>query len=296
VNPRRIFTRRRRRLLPWLAPLAVLAAGGVAFIAASSRDTETTSAPEPAEQPAHIHGLGINPRDGSLFIATHSGLYRYAASMGVPERVGDSRQDTMGFAVVGRDHFIGSGHPDVRANLPPLLGLIESRDAGRSWKPVSLLGEADFHALRVVPGGIVGYDATNGRVMVSPDGGRTWRSRRAPAPFVDLVSDGSARLLLASTQTELLRSSDGGATWMAVSEAPGLLSWPARDRLYVLAADGGLWLSADQGRRWRHIAEVGGTPTAFLVDGSRMYAALHDGSVRASDDRGRTWRPLAWAA
>jgi hypothetical protein len=26
--------------------------------------------------PVHVHGLGINPADDALFIATHTGLYR----------------------------------------------------------------------------------------------------------------------------------------------------------------------------------------------------------------------------
>jgi hypothetical protein len=98
--------------------------------------------------PAHVHGLGINPRDGALLIATHGGLYRVAAGEQEAERVGESRQDTMGFTIVGPDHFLGSGHPDAKgfqAGDPPLLGLIESRDGGQTWRPISLRGEADFH-------------------------------------------------------------------------------------------------------------------------------------------------------
>ena len=45
--------------------------------------------------------------------------------------------DTMGLIVVGRRRFLGSGHPDLRDDLPPFLGLIDSRDAGRSWRAVS---------------------------------------------------------------------------------------------------------------------------------------------------------------
>jgi hypothetical protein len=63
------------------------------------------------------------------------------------ERVGDSYQDTMGFTVVGPNRFLGSGHP-ATDDLPPLLGLIESTDAGKTWEHVSLLGEADSHVLR----------------------------------------------------------------------------------------------------------------------------------------------------
>ncbi|HEV2074924.1 MAG TPA: hypothetical protein VGR10_01655, partial [Thermoleophilaceae bacterium] len=50
---------------------------------------------------AHVHGLGVDPADGSLFIATHSGLFRSEPGEETAERVGDSLQDTMGFTVVG---------------------------------------------------------------------------------------------------------------------------------------------------------------------------------------------------
>src|SRR5687768_7073255 len=26
--------------------------------------------------PVHVHGLGVNPKDGALFVATHTGLFR----------------------------------------------------------------------------------------------------------------------------------------------------------------------------------------------------------------------------
>ena len=98
----------------------------------------------------HVHGLGLNPKDGALFIATHTGLFRLAAGERNPERVAGRYQDTMAFTVVGPGRFLGSGHPDGRERLPPFLGLIESRDAGQSWRPVSLLGKVDFHLLEVV--------------------------------------------------------------------------------------------------------------------------------------------------
>lgn len=100
----------------------------------------------------HIHGLGIDPADGSLYAATHSGLDRIRGDGA--DIVANRYQDTMGFTVVGRRHFMASGHPDLREDLPPLLGLLESRDAGRTWKKRSLLGEADFHTLRHAHGQI----------------------------------------------------------------------------------------------------------------------------------------------
>jgi len=112
----------------------------------------------------HVHGLGINPADNTLYAATHTGLF--AVRDGAGQRVASRLQDTMGFTVVGSDHFLGSGHPDFRdpqlyqPDRRPLLGLIETRDAGRSWQPLSLLGEADFHALQLTHGRVYGYDAT----------------------------------------------------------------------------------------------------------------------------------------
>src|SRR5688500_4724072 len=81
--------------------------------------------------PVHVHGLGINPADEALFIATHTGLYRAGKGERKARRVGDGLQDTMGFTIAGPNRFLGSGHPDARGiaqGLPPHLGLIESRD------------------------------------------------------------------------------------------------------------------------------------------------------------------------
>jgi hypothetical protein len=79
----------------------------------------------PAEGPgvAHVHGLGVNPSDGSLYVATHTGTFRIPEE-GQAERIGASYQDTMGFTVAGPDRFLGSGHPDVPGR---------GRDSLRCW-------------------------------------------------------------------------------------------------------------------------------------------------------------------
>src|SRR3712207_5291105 len=109
---------RRRLILLLLIVLPVSACGG------DDKDTQQPVVEDPG--PIHVHGLGTNPRDGALFIATHTGLFRLVATEKVATRVGDSYQDTMGFAVVGPDRFLGSGHPDGREQAPPFLGLIRS--------------------------------------------------------------------------------------------------------------------------------------------------------------------------
>ncbi len=71
-------------------------------------------APGLPEVYGHVHGLGVNPADESLFVATHTGLFRAANDDTRLERVGRSRQDTMGFTVTAPDTFLGSGHRRAR--------------------------------------------------------------------------------------------------------------------------------------------------------------------------------------
>lgn len=286
-----IFARRRRRSGWRLLVTAVVSVAAVAAALAAARllgDDEPSTA-DPG--PVHVHALGVNPADRSLVIATHTGLYRLEGDAQRAERVGDRYQDTMGFTVAGPNQFLGSGHPDLRDDLPPLLGLIESRDAGETWTPISLQGEADFHALRVRGNQIVGYDATNRQVMTSNDRGRTWRSSSPPEPLIDLVVDpDSPDRLLAAGESNLFSSVDRGKTWKHLEEGTGLLAWPRPDRLYLLDGGGRLWFSRDAGGRWQGRGQIGGRPAALLATSSdSLVAATHDGAIRRSSDGGLNW-------
>ena len=269
--------------------LAVL----VAAMWRSGGDGQETSATGPG--PVHVHGLGINPADRTLYIATHTGLFRAAQGEQRATRVGDSLQDTMGFAVVGPDRFLGSGHPDLTQDLPPLLGLIESTDEGRSWEPISLLGEADFHVLRSAGERVYGYDASGDRLMVSDDAGRSWAQVDRPAPLLDLVADpNDPDHVVAAAASDLAQglyeSRDGGRSWERIGNPIGLLAWPARDRLYLLAGAGAVFLSTDSGHRFERRGSLGGQPAAFLGQSAdELYAALHDGTILRSIDGGATW-------
>ena len=246
--------------------------------------------------PVHVHGLGLNPADGALYIASHTGLYRMEEGRDTAERVGDRRQDTMGFTVVGRDHFLGSGHPDPRADLPPHLGLIESTDGGRTWEPVSLLGEADLHVLRADGRRVLAYDVVSGLLLRSADGGRTWRGLRPPAALADAVAhpDDPGRLVAAG-RDGLIGSRDGGRTWRQLDGAAVLLAWPRPAALYALEADGGVRMSADGGGSWSGVGRAPGSPAALTTSGAgRLVVALHEGGFANSVDGGRTWSPGAW--
>jgi photosystem II stability/assembly factor-like uncharacterized protein len=266
--------------------VVVLVAVAVAVVVARRGDDASPS----VALPVHVHGLGINPKDGALFIATHTGMWRLADGAQRPTRVSESSQDTMGFTVVGPDTFLGSGHPDARDDLPPLLGLIESRDAGRTWSTVSLAGEADFHALRSAGTRVYGFDASGGRLMVSRDRGKTWVEREAPGAVLDLVVDPvNPTHLLVTGERGLLESRDEGLTWRALGVDIGLLAWPAPDRLYRVDQTGAVAFSENAGKRWSALGSTGGFPASVAATVGELYVALHDGTIKHSTDGGRTW-------
>jgi hypothetical protein len=244
--------------------------------------------------PIHVHGLGINPKDGALFVATHTGLFRAGDGERKATRVADRYQDTMGFTVVGPDRFLGSGHPDGRDQLPPFLGLIESRNAGRTWRPISLLGKRDFHVLEASGRRVYGFgsDFETGRagLLVSDDGGRRWHGRRVPEALVSLAIDphDPDRVVAAGRQGMYL-SSDAARSWRSLRAGPALLAWPTADRLYAVEADGTVARSQDAGGGWRRVGNVGGEPAAFEGDADALYVALHDGTIKRSTDGGASW-------
>lgn len=199
----------------------------------------------------------------------------------------------MGFTVVGPDRFLASGHPDAREDLPPFLGLIESRDAGQSWQPVSLLGDSDFHALEAQGARVYGFgsdwDSGKPQLLVSFDRGKTWDKRGFPEPLISLaVHPSDANRIVASGESSIHVSRDGGVSWRELDRATGLLAWRAPDELIMVSRDGSVQSSAD-GTNWRELGQIGGQPAAFESEPNGLYAALHDGTVKRSTDGGRTW-------
>ena len=245
--------------------------------------------------PQHVHGLGVNPADGVLYSATHTGLWSAPEGETRARRVADVYHDLMGFTVAGPDEFLASGHPGAQADLPPQLGLQRSTDGGRSWEPVSLLGEADLHVLRVAGERIYAVDSATGAFLMSADAGRTWQERDPPAPAFDLaIAPDQPKRLIAATERGLLASADTGRTWRRVrGDMAGLLAWPSAGSLYLVDAQGTVSRSADGGRTFERVGEIGGQPEAFAGSGAReLYAAVH-GEVVMSTDGGESWSTRA---
>jgi hypothetical protein len=295
--------RDRRRLVVASAVLAAGAVAAGALFAAQAGDAPRSGVASARALPplevetgvVHVHGLGVDPADGVLYAATHSGLFRLA-EQGRAERVANRAQDTMGFSVVGPGTFIGSGHPDPREDdvRPPLLGLIESTDRGETWNRLSLHGKADFHALHAAHGQVYGYDSTSSTFMVTSDR-KNW-DRRAKLPMRDFaVSPAGPDTVLAATQRGLALSTDGGRAFRPVAGAPVLavLAWAEQDSLYGVGPDGTVHHSKDGGATWTRRGTVGEQPEAVTVDvrngKETLYVAAGDRGILASSDGGTTF-------
>lgn len=281
--------------LPLLVPVGL--AGAVAVVVGvSAALNRSTGNPEPVVPAGHVHGLGVNEADGSIMVASHGGLFRVDSDGEGVERVGDSYRDMMGFAVIGPDEFVASGHPDVPGMLegdPGLLGLLRSTDGGSTWQSLSLRGESDLHEL--VPGGdnLWSWDATSSDVMLSKDL-QSWDSRSMVDELTDLAVDpDDADRLLATTTSGALLSADGGRTWEPLDAPSGLVqvAWSSEFGLFGLDGDGVLW--AGDERVWSRIGKVPGEPQVLAGDGSVLLVAVTGSGgvseVYRSVDGGRDW-------
>ena len=289
---------RRRQLVGFVvAAVVALGATAVVAIAVTAGDGDGSGGRHAGSGAdlAHVHGLGVNPRDGTLYIATHTGLFRLPAGNRTATRVGDSQQDVMGFSVVGPDRFLGSGHPGPGQGAPPNLGLIRSDDAGRSWQPVSLLGEADFHVLRSEGDTVYGFNGLSGALMVSRNGGRDWDDRDPPGPMLDLAIDpDNPSHIVASVEGGLVVSRDAGRGWRSLADGRlGFLAWPEPERLYMVDGAGRVSTSGDDGESWREMGSIDAQPAAFAAASEELYAALPDGTIKRSSDGGASWTDRA---
>jgi hypothetical protein len=292
---------------PWSRPLVGL--GGLVVVAvtlagaAALREDRAPAADAHHGQPVlprgefpepgllHVHGLGVAPSDGTLYAATHTGLFRLP-ERGQAVRVANRYQDTMGFTVSQDGSFLASGHPDLREDLPGRLGLIRSSDGGVTWQPMSLVGEADFHALASAPGRVYGYDAHTGTLRVTTDL-RSWETLSRLDVRSLAVNPSNPSVLVASTPAGVVRSEDGGRRWAPLEGAPTLayLGWAPSGELHGVTGSGVVFSATGDLRRWVERAGVGGAPEAFHVsvrDGVQtLYVAVAERGIVMSTDGGR---------
>jgi photosystem II stability/assembly factor-like uncharacterized protein len=246
----------------------------------------------------HVHGLAWDPADPSrLLIATHHGLL--ALEDGKLEAVSERRDDFMGFSAHpgGNGVFLASGHPAGGGNL----GVIVSRDGGRTWQALSpgAGGPVDFHQMDVSKADPEIMVGVYGSIQASRDGGRTWTvTGRPPAPMIGLTLSGDApETVYAATQSGLFVSPDLGATWAKAgrTEAPAtMVTTMADGTVWAYDVESGLTRKAAGMDSFEAVGPVLGDDAILhlAVREGEMAAATYKGALVRSVDGGRTWAPL----
>lgn len=251
------------------------------------------------EKLSHIHGLAPDlAHPGSLYVATHFGLYR-ADPDGTALKISQGSDDLMGFSPMPSSprKFMASGHPQQGGNL----GVIASDDGGVSWKQVSpgLNGPVDFHAMDVSkasPRVIYGYF---GQIQVSRDAGMTWKvAGKAPEGLIALAAGAkNAELLYAATKSGLFISRDGAKSWSRAhpSSAPASSVYVGPDgTVHAFLYGEGFFKTPEGSDDWIQAGVADGDWALFNLtsDAKRLYAKKSNAGIVRSDDGGRTWQPF----
>jgi photosystem II stability/assembly factor-like uncharacterized protein len=195
-----------------------------------------------------------------IYVATHTGLF-LAGPDGSATRVSPRRDDLMSLERHPEDANLlyASGHPESGGNL----GLLESRDAGRSWRQISegAGGSADFHTIAASRTETI-YGVFGG-LHVSHDGGRVW-TKVGPIPdglFDMAVSSRDAGTVFGATRQGLLKSTDGGKSWAFAYPArlPATMVQVLPDgTVYAFIVTEGLVRALEPEREWRPVSDAFG--------------------------------------
>lgn len=207
-----------------------------------------------------VHGVGVY--NGTLYLATHNGLFKKANSGW--ELVGNDKSDLMGFVVSPAREGVmySSGHPPTGGNL----GFRKSTDAGQTWQTISSVTSPrpiDFHAMdasAVDENLIYGSPGGGNDIHVTHDEGKTWERLSPPARVISLAA----------------HSQDANI-------------------VYVGTVDG-LFVSNNQGNSWQKVNSdlLQGAVTGLGFSGNTSYAYVApeqggDGYIVKSSDSGQTW-------
>ena len=245
------------------------------------------------DTPDH-HSLSVDPSNANrLLLGTHDGLYGSTDGGKTWQAQGLDAQDAMNLARAGGRTLWTAGHNlfakssdsgrtwvSVNAAGLPSLDLhgfaVDPRNANRLFAAVA--GEGLFRS----------DDAGRSFTSVSSEVG---------GAVMALAVTPSGSILAGDMQKGLLVSGDGGATWRRVlrAELMGIAVNP-RDPERLLAAGRGILLSTNGGRTWRRRLELpeGAGPVAWSKSNSRIaYAVGFDRTLYRTSDGGMTWSAVS---
>jgi photosystem II stability/assembly factor-like uncharacterized protein len=191
------------------------------------------------------------------------------------------------------------------SDFASLSGLYKTVNGGKDWAAVKDMEGESVTALAAAPYvcGTIAAGTSTG-VMVSPDGGASWK-RISPAdhpglhPVVSLAFDTSSTdIVYAGTPKLPWKTSNGGKTWesihLGIQDDSDIFSIVPYGSRILIGACSGVYRSIDGGAKWTKVLGIPGTsrrtyvvkpdPTNLKV----LYAGTSQGLYK-SIDGGATW-------
>jgi hypothetical protein len=267
---------------PWIRVPLVSVALMLALSAYSSSAELPPGAHDGSAVTGHIHNLAL---DGEMVVmGTHYGLWGQEPGS-APTQISAEPFDVMGLAKSG-DTWFASGHPGPGMEGPADLGLLASVDSGSTWRSVSLSGEVDFHRLTASGNVVLGQSAPDKKLLRSGDGGLTWQDLGAPPVFDISINPANADEVIATSEQGLLKSTDGGVSFLPLPNAPRLMlvSWSAGS-ITGVDPEGQFHRSLDAASTWQALGSVSAEPIAIAASGERVVVLAGD-TIWQSDGDG----------
>ena len=280
-----------------------------AAAATRRRPAAPAKAPSPrlvdfSKKPPFVNTLDIDPATGDFLLTTNKGFWRIAkdGSKVTPIKgtiTAEGKTDTVGTFLeirsTGPNELLGSGHPDTLGKLPNFLGLMRSTDGGKTWSAVSRLADADLHKIVLRHDRLYAFDAVLSAMLISSDGGKTFTEEFTPRGLmIDFeVDPADPERIVASTDTELFRTEDGGKSWRPLTgrrRASGSRG-RSRSRSTAPTRTARSGSRATAARAGGTSGSVDGEPYELRATGPKaLFLVLSDGSILETTDGGATWR------
>ena len=218
-----------------------------------------------------------------------------------------------------RLHGYAVGGNFAKNEQRPWRGVLATSDGGRTWSvryqspdddrsnPITRVRFLDStHGWAAVGGCTIGANGPCGaEVMVTGDGGRSWRTtgqaavQLSPTSPTEAWAVDSARSLAGGIPWH---TTDAGASWEAVVRrgAVGIDSLVGSKDWLVAHTTTGAWSSTDGGQTWTPFnppilapgPPYGGGPRTMLVGFPDLVVVADGTSLRVSHNAGRDWTPV----
>ncbi|XXM73213.1 F510_1955 family glycosylhydrolase [Lysinibacillus sphaericus] len=290
----------------------ILAAGFIVTGCSSSGEDDYEFVSPETENVEHLHGAGYPGSSDAFFIATHNGLFKYEDKEWTESN--SNKHDYMGFAP-SKEGFFSSGHPEEGSDLKNPLGLVKSKDFGKTLDKLAFYSETDFHYLTA------GYES--GKLYVlneapnseleagfysSTDEGENWDKKDMngvePDTLVSMAAHPTDQNLVGiSSQSGVYLSKDGGDTFTPVTEGKPATSIAFTEQKGIYSViDGGsiklvkFDLDSLEETEYRLPSLKADNPIMYIAvnpnDSAELTVVTYKNDIYQSGDGGSDWKEI----